>query len=333
MPQHPIIEAVDNLTLIHDVWAAEDRKGRYSDVLPGEFEHAAEELFDRTRMSDVPAPMRGLVKAIEGFEVEWGAYAAGNWDREGVPKPQLWRSLREVFHQRTLAEELKPKMPESVKLLRAQKVPDHQIANHIYGYKGVGPFLGPNGQILHDLIDQEAEKAHSVIPEGWIPEQEKDRLKMHHIQTENRLKTLEDLSRPATKPAETVEGLLREKQYPDVIAKLCNVTVEQVHKIAEVLGIEISFRPNLAAERAPHEPPIAPEAAAALDNQTPPPVDTGKKKGGRPKNLNDATRERILEIHDSAPDMGANEIAEEIGGISPRQVAQILQQAEKAKAV
>ena len=213
-----------------------------------------------------------------------------------------------------------------------------QIANHIYGHNGKGPFLDTNGSILSDKLDQEEKEPGSVVPADWIPEQEKIRLEMHNVDVQKRIQALEGKAEAAAKPQESVEGLLREKQFPDVIAKVCGVTEEQVRKVAEALDIPVNIRPNLAAERSPYEKDINPEAAAAMDasRQT-----TGGATGeGRkpeadraaPKGKAADFKDDILEMHARDPKLGAADIARELKlpGKEALKVAQILQEASKA---
>ena len=250
-----ILEAVDNLLQIHEDWANNpDPALKY--IPPKELEDSANYLFEVSMYADVPATLRELVAAVDEFRLQWELYATGAIEQNtGGPKATLWRALNKVIATRAVSSELRVKRPEPVKVLLDQKVTPQQIALSIYGYDGKGPFV-KDGEIQFELIKQEAENPGSVIPPEWIPPYEEARLRQHHIQVKRRTAQVDDMiEKTSPKPQDPV-SLLREGQFIDVIAEVCNLTQAEVRGIAKVIGVEPAIRRPLVSERAPQERPL-----------------------------------------------------------------------------
>jgi hypothetical protein len=348
-----LLTTVDTMIAIHDAWVADEQSGR-TNIPPEQLENAFAAMFSAAHDSDIPNGQKALFKYIEAFESQWEQYVNGQCKTNMEPYPRFWDALRAVIHERTLSASISssPRRIESVATLRRQKVSDWQIANTIYGYHGKGPFLDDRGRMLPDLIDKEEKEPGSVVGADWVHPMEEQVRRDHLQQAETRIQKLEKLSREPERPRESVDGMLREGANIQQICKVCGVSEEQVLKVAEVLGITPKFRENIASMRAPHEPAIDEAAAQALSidtrqaARTPQPrvtesIDKGpgqektagmEKSGKRDPEISDETRKHVIELAEGNPDLGAAEIAAEVGKIKPHKVAQILEEHRKATA-
>lgn len=319
MAVHPICQAVDQLQELYQKWV-DDPDPRFAKTFPQELMEKFETTVEFIAEQDCPAQCRGVASAAEKFDGELQLFIDGNCSPDGEPRNSFDRALRDLFYSREQSDRLVPKMPESVAELRRQGVSDHQIAHAIYGYQGEGPFLR-NGVILKELIDREAAQQWSVVGRDWIPGYEAVRIAQEH-------KTQRYQNQPAApqhveKP-ETVEGLLRDGQFVDVIARLCKVEQSQVLAVAEALKIEPNFRPNLGAERAPQEPQITKEQAASVESGALP---THPAKRTLPRSAKDkivALEAEGKSIADIAAEVGP----EVEGGLTPKAIAAILRKAK-----
>jgi hypothetical protein len=326
MEQNEILQATDALLAIHDLWIAKPDP-TMGEIPPREFEDAAENLFTMVGTADVPANCRELVRAIEEFEAQWRLYVNGARERNGNPKNALWSTLRTVIAARQITSELRPKQLEPVHELLRQGVSPRQIAHNMYGYAGKGPFLDESGNILFDKIQQEAKEPGSVVKPDWLPPYEEARLRKHHVLGQNRLGALDTKIRNnAPAPAQSIDALLREGQYVDVIAKVCKTTEEKVLAVAKILEIEPQYRPNIAgADRAPGEPQIAPTDAGAIEAYANNPAQTPEAQKIR---LPKGTTQKVLDMFEAG--LGAPEIAERIGGgITPQAVVGIIRKSRQ----
>ena len=193
-----------------------------------------------------------------GFEVVCREFTTGMaMKANGEPQDRFWTALRELMHERRVCGDLVLRRPESVATLRRQKVSDFQIAQHIYGRRGKGPFIDADGRIRHDLIDQEEKEPGSVVPADWVHEAEIERLRDQHI-------AIGEAAQPngsATKGPPTIEGMLREgasiEQNPQGVPG---------HRRA---GAQGSGRHSISGfPSAPKSRPIDPKARAAAWQNT-----------------------------------------------------------------
>lgn len=167
-----ILAATDELIRVHNAWESDAAAPIYPTA---DFERAVEHCIEALRRGDIPQPCLQLANALNEFDVQWQLYANGNHRSDGTPYSDFWAAFRAVLDARHIAHPQPPKYVEPVAQLRAQGVSDRQIAHHIYGHNGTGPFLD-NGQIRSDLIDQEARDPGSVLgAERWIHPSERER--------------------------------------------------------------------------------------------------------------------------------------------------------------
>lgn len=159
---------------------------------PARFENAANQLrAEIERGGEVPVSCVALVNAINDFCNEWDLYVNGHMKAGGVPHRSLWKAYRQMIVEREGIRIVPPKRPAPVHILIEQGVSHNQIALHIYGHNGEGPFL-VDGQIDSTLIEKEAKKPGSVVPKDWIHPSEVERLQVETEANKEHLARIED---------------------------------------------------------------------------------------------------------------------------------------------
>jgi hypothetical protein len=238
-----IVAAVDHLIQVHDDWEADEK----APIVPTEaFELALTAAVETCDGGDTPIQCRELVTAVSRLGFEWNEYVDGKMDRQQRPVGSFWAAFRGMLTARQIASVSAPKRIEPVAELVAQKVSYHQIAFHIYGHNGKGPFVSAAGQPDVAKILQEAQTPGSVIPPDWVHPADAERRRQEVAALHRRLTSV--ARRDADKPEPyrdkaSVEQLLREGQYPDVIASVKGVGLDEVLATAEQLGITPNVRP------------------------------------------------------------------------------------------
>lgn len=183
-----ILDAVRNYLRVKQHWMDDPDTPHYPTQA---FETAIESMAEIARAGDVPQDTVRIYNAILDLDREWGLYATGQQrNRDETPKKRFWEAERILVASMQAAETFTIKRPEPVKTLLEQKVGYTQIAMHIYGHNGQGPFLNPDGSINVRLIEQEAENPGSVVPADWIPPQERERARNHAAANQDRLHAL-----------------------------------------------------------------------------------------------------------------------------------------------
>lgn len=262
-----ILAAVDRLKRAHDDWESDDQ----SPLQPtAELERVINGTIKTCESGDVPYECRELVRAVDLMGAEWRKYESGQRTKDYRPLPAFWESLRGVWKARAGTHRPKPRRPEPVIVLISQKVSYQQIAQRIYGWfnpeteRFEGPLVDDRGNPDIELIHREAAAPGSVVPKDWIHPSEAERIAEESAEAEASLEPSErHESAPAEDPA-TIEEMLREGAYPEQIARVKGISVNQVLAVAEQHGITPARMPNLAAMRAPQEPELTPEQDAAL---------------------------------------------------------------------
>lgn len=263
--------AVGELIRVHDEWEADPEGPGY---ITSPFEGALNHAVAVCCHGDVPADCREVATAMDALRTAWNRYQEGDRLPGAVPTGEFWSSFRGVLAAFNGAENPNVRPLEPVHLLyesmRSYPNRDLQIAR-MYGtrqpdgrggFQWVGPFFGPNGVPRADLIHRQAQAERGVkgvepvLPADWVHPEHVAASARAKAAAEGRLSRLESRageSSPKIDPA-TIEDLLREGQYPDVIAKVKGVPMADVLREAERLALQPATRPNLAAERSAHEP-------------------------------------------------------------------------------
>lgn len=270
-----ILSATDTLIRVHDDWENDEK----SPLQPSEaFETALIAAVETAENGDTPMQCRELVTALSRLGFEWSEYADGKMDRRRCPVGSFWAAFRAVLNAREGATPPARQRLEPVAELLAQGVTYHQIAHHIYGHHGRGPFLNRAGQPDVTLILQERDKPGSVIGDDWVHPADAAAQKTASVEMKRRLTAIKrrDEDRPeVTIDPATIEQLLREGQYPDVIARVKGTTLEAVLAEAQRLGIRPNERPDLSNRSANYDPhpTFTPDDTPAPQHGQPTPVD------------------------------------------------------------
>ncbi len=253
-----ILFAVDTMLTTHDTWENDPT----SPAQPTEaLELAIENAISVGENGDIPSECRDLCLALSKLGFEWDEYRSGRRQTADFrPLPHFWGAFRSVMNARELAEPVAMKRPEPVKNLRQQGVTYNQIAFHIWGYKNEGPFITPAKQpdiakIEDEVANPGKHTADWIHPEQVIRQRDRQRELSRRLSQVSHRETKDE----RTPEKATILQMLGENQYPDVIAKVKGVTVEEVLKVAQENKITPNVRPNLASMRAPQEPQLPAE--------------------------------------------------------------------------
>lgn len=310
-----ILSAVDRLRRAHDDWEADDE----APVVPTvELERVINATIRTCEAGDVPAECRDLVQAVDAMGVEWRDYENGKRMRDQRPMPAFWESLRSVWRARAGTSRPKPRRPEPVRELVAQKVSYQQIAQRIYGWfnseldRFEGPLLDDFGNPDIDLIHKESTSPGSVIPADWIHPSESVRVRDQIAAAESALEATERHEEARTEDPATIEELLRQGAFPQQVARAKNVSLEEVMEVAANCGITPAEMPNLASLRSPHEPALTPEQDAALQPgwQSGDQDDEDEESDGESEQhlTEHQIAELIVSTHEQFPNLGSPEL-------------------------
>jgi hypothetical protein len=235
-----ILRSVDELLRRIERWLI-DPHGK--PTVPIEVELGIRLAMQTCEKGDVPDCCRDLaIVGVPRLAEEFRGYT--QWElgkvrpETGGPGPGFWAAAKAVARARAgadspLIEELEP-----VAVLLNQGVSHEQIARHIYGRQGVGPFLQPNGAANVALIEREAAEPGSVIPPQWIPPWHQEALNRRQQDLSRKLTAFErqELARKYEDPA-TVEELLRDGAFIQQVERAKGVTREDVLEAAARIGI------------------------------------------------------------------------------------------------
>lgn len=317
-----LLAAAENM---HDAWRAWS-ENKEQELLTEEFSIVIQETLATYRTGDVPERCRDLAIAMGQLDAEWIDYAGANGtggyasQQRPMPRGSFWGAMEKVFKLLKTAQAPVDAFIEPVSLLIEQKVSHRQIAEHIYGYRGEGPFI-INGAIRSDLILKEAAQPGSVVPEGWIHPEKRARLNEQAAREARILAAYKAKTHEEPPAKESVQELLRQGVFPKQIALMKHIPVQEVYEEAKRLNISVTEKPNLQTLRAPQEPEL-PEAQANLLRARNVPdeenaVDDVEDEAGDPEDDDGAEPqdksidEIILDKH--AEGMSAKDIAEECG--------------------
>lgn len=311
-----ILDAVGTMIAEHDRWA-DDQDA--PDVPTQRLEFAIDAAILECAHGDVPGDCRQLVAAMELLFHEWSSYKDGRWDNRGRPLGSFWDAFRAVMLARKGASMSPKRTIEPVAELLRQKVGYEQIAV-IYGRER-GPFMR-DGRVDVDAILRESETKGSVVSAGWVHPDEIDRQSEEIESLNGKLAALQALSPVDEVEKATIEEMLREGAFPEQIAAVKKVSLDEVRAVAEEHGITPNERPNLHATRNQFDPVLTEEQDAALQ-----PRKQVAEESSAPDA--DALDSLILEEHERQPSLGAGELASVMTErlevpVSPQKVAGVL---------
>lgn len=258
---------IQRILAAHDRWVSVDVPGDH--VPPDDF---ADALADFGQIGTDPASgqRKVLPDKLQDLQLlETGLLLLVQWTQyqqqaamypDGLPLPadfrraynrltSLYQKSLDRRDERTHTQRVQP-----VKELKASGATNYQIAVH-YGmlqdgkYQGV--FFTPHATIREDLIFRELEQPGSVITKDWTHPRDLAEQDEQAEQVQATLKTVNGLAsvffwqeeEPPEDP-DTVEELLRQGQYPDVIARVKHTTEAAVIAEAKRLNIPTNWREN-----------------------------------------------------------------------------------------
>ncbi|MFO1045349.1 MAG: hypothetical protein U0941_26520 [Planctomycetaceae bacterium] len=192
---------------------------------------------------NIPASCRDLATvAVPRLAEECRAYAQREHGKvrpeSGAPGPSFWASVKTVAKARAAAETPVIEKLEPVAVLLQQGVTHDQIARHIYGRRGVGPFLQVNGATNIALMEQEATQPGSVIAADWVPPWHRELLDRRQQDLELQLSAYDqqELARHYDDPA-TVEEMLRDGAFVQQIERAKGTSRDEILEVARTIGV------------------------------------------------------------------------------------------------
>ncbi|HTI49766.1 MAG TPA: hypothetical protein VL475_02400, partial [Planctomycetaceae bacterium] len=265
---------------------------------------------------------RNLVAAMAKLGGQWVKYQNGLQTDDFRPLPDFWEAFRQMQTARQGSVARVKQTRESVELLRRDKQPDLQIAKMYGKYnfdlkKWEGVFFTDRGVPNSALIDQEEKQPGSVLTADYVHPDDAEAMARSESDLERELQALESATQgPDTDPA-TIEEMLREGAFPAQIARAKGVTVSDVLKVANELGITPNEKPNLSNLRAPQEPTITAEQDAALQPRT---TEAAEVQVAAEEGDDAELVARVMQLHGKG--QTPLQIAQELG-ISPQKVGSI----------
>ena len=238
--QQAILRVVDEMLRRIQRWLSNSHEGP---ILPQEIGLAIQSAQQVCDSGPIPACCRDLAMiAVPRLAEELRGYRDRDHGKvrmeNGGPGPSFWAAAKAVATARAASSSPEFEPLEPVGALLQQNVTHDQIARHIYGHRGRGPFVQPNGLPDAALIEQEAREPGSVIPSTWVPPWHEQALKRHRLQLQAQLQTF-DRQQVATNyddPA-TVEELLRDGAFVQQIERAKGVTRDEVLEAARQIGV------------------------------------------------------------------------------------------------
>lgn len=184
---------------------------------------------------------------------EWQKVLAGEIHRDGKPLDSFFTAMRGVREQLDAAENPADlavrRVADLLKEYGTSPLRWTWVAREFGEYdadtdRWSGVFFGRAGQVLQHKIEEEARNPGSVLPEDFTPPSIQKRRELAKAEAAARLAQLQaGLSRDEPKEdPETIESLLKEGQYPDVVARVKKVSLDEVLKVATTLGITVRNR-------------------------------------------------------------------------------------------
>ena len=247
-----------------------DAKRRWSlsedRFFPDWLENAISAALNIALNGDVPSSCIKIHTACVRLADAWGSIITegeGLDQKTGVPGRQFWSLFESVEVQIKNSEVAKNRFLRPVKELLEEYKSDGgrkwQYIARDYGYLDKtgedhiwkGPFF-KNGNVEQYLIEKEAREPGSVVPAGWHPEDENEKLR-RHVVTESgsalsrirqHLKSQGKIQETPEDPA-TIEELLRQGQFVSVIARVKKVSEEAVRAVADRLKITALSKEDL----------------------------------------------------------------------------------------
>lgn len=255
-----IRDAVQTVLDVVDEWSSSE-----IEYFTEKLENAVSAGLNVVFNGDIPAECLAIfAKAVALGEIWTRILNAeeGTIGPDGTPSRPFWDALQQLRESVEQAAATVSRGIEPVADLLAQ-MKDYahkydQIARMYGRYdadrdRWTGPFWNVNGTPNIPLIEQEGRNPGSVVPPGFNPLADKQK----QARTESlsalakirqKLSEAANNGKPVDKDRATVEQLLREGQFPDVIAAVKGVSEKSVRATAAQLGIVIKEREEILNE-------------------------------------------------------------------------------------
>jgi hypothetical protein len=247
-----------------------DAKRRWSlsedRFFPDWLENAISAALNIALNGDVPASCIKLHAACVRLADAWGSIITegeGLDQKTGIPGRQFWALFESVEVQLKNSDSSRVRALTPVKQLMEEYKNDGgrkwmYIARD-YGWLDKsgedhiwkGPFFR-NGNVDQFAIEQEAADPGSVVPAGWHPEDENEKMRKNIIadsgsalsRIRQHLKSQGKIQEDPEDPA-TIEELLRQGQFVSVIARVKKVSEQEVRAVAEKMKITALSKEDL----------------------------------------------------------------------------------------
>lgn len=269
-----VIRAVDEVLRRIERWLNDLRGGP---IVPEDIELAIRSSVLICDREEVPESIRDLaIVAVPRLAEELRGYRQLEHGKvrieDGAPGPGFWAAAKALATTRFRIAEPRTEPLEPVSQLLRQGVTYEQIAHHIYGRRGVGPFVQPNGAVDKSLIDKEAKEPGAVIPAEWIPPWHRSLQRQRESQFKQRLDGYESrrVARHYDDPA-TAEQMLRDGAFIQQVEVAKGMTREEVLQTALNLGLTAvdgpGYRPGINNLVAPESEDEDSDVAIHADRQ------------------------------------------------------------------
>jgi hypothetical protein len=234
--------------------------GRGNTIMPQPVEITLRRASEICDQHDLPTSCQSLQLAVARIHEEYRGYSQRELGKirpeTGGPGPGFWAAAKEVARTRHELQTPTPENLEPVAVLLKQGVGHDQIARHIYGRRGVGPFMNEDGTPNIPLLEQEATVANSVIPTDWVPPWMADHASATQQRLTSQLAVFDKIEtgRRYEDPA-TVEELLLEGAFVQQIQRAKGVTRAEVLRIAAEIGVNAVEAPRFELRDPAEDPP------------------------------------------------------------------------------
>jgi hypothetical protein len=253
-----IREAIKTMIDAYESWRVSDLE-----YFPESLETAISAALNVVLNGDIPSELMSIFSKCVLLGELWAKVLSsedGLVGADGMPSREFWVAFQAVQELMETSEAVQRSGLEPVAELLAQMRDNphrHEQIARMYGVydserdRWQGPFFYAGGNVNVGLIEQEAANPGSVVPPGFNPlskrQQEKKSEGISALEKVRR-KLAEASGKPVDKDPATIEQLLREGQFPDVIAAVKGVSEKSVRAMADRLGIKIRERDEILTE-------------------------------------------------------------------------------------
>lgn len=285
-------------------WAQE----KSINVMPDRVANQLKDTATILGQSEIPESCRSVATAVSRVAEEFRGYEHREHGKvrpeSGSPGGGFWAACIELANCRSGIDEPLVEVLEPVSTLLKQNVSHEQIARHIYGRNGVGPFMQASGVPNVAAIEKEAAQPGSMLGENWVPPWHQERIDREKAKLAEMIKVLSRHrdNRRYDDPG-TVESMLRDGCFVQQIEQGKGVTRTEVLKVAREIGVEAKDGPGYRPQATVPDDPD--DDLASDDGYSDSEPDSKAVQSQKLK-------QEVLTLHDQNPEMGSAEIAGEM---------------------